>query len=91
MFGKDLGKSFGALLVSLLVVCPSLIDATPVKVPRHATVVDCRSIAENNYTFIIAGGGTSGLTLADRLSEDPNGELYLTIHIESTQFQYVAN
>ncbi|KAK1783209.1 hypothetical protein QBC45DRAFT_399999 [Copromyces sp. CBS 386.78] len=73
MFGKDLlGKSFGALLVSLLVACPSLIDATPVRVPRHATVVDSWSAAICNYTFVIAGGGIAGLTLADRLTEDPN-------------------
>ncbi|KAK0724725.1 hypothetical protein B0H67DRAFT_480481 [Lasiosphaeris hirsuta] len=39
-------------------------------VPKHATVVDYRSVSEN-YTFIIAGAGIAGLTLADRLTEDP--------------------
>jgi uncharacterized protein with NAD-binding domain and iron-sulfur cluster len=29
----------------------------------------------SNYTFIIAGGGIAGLTLADRLTEDPSGTL----------------
>ncbi|KAK3391535.1 hypothetical protein B0T20DRAFT_423956 [Sordaria brevicollis] len=73
MYGKEqLGKSFGGLLVSLLVVCPSLIEANPVRVPRHATVVDSLSAAASNYTFVIAGGGIAGLTLADRLTEDPD-------------------
>lgn len=77
MYGKELlGKSFGGLLVSLLIACPSLIEATPVRVPRHATVVDSLSAAASNYTFVIAGGGIAGLTLADRLTEDPDGELY---------------
>ena len=40
--------------------------------PRHATIVD-RQTVNSNYTFIIAGGGTAGLTLADRLTENPSG------------------
>ena len=75
LFGNFFGNSFGGLLVSLLIACPSLIEATPVRVPRHATVVDSRSVAASNYTFVIAGAGIAGLTLADRLTEDPNGKL----------------
>ncbi|KAJ4419709.1 hypothetical protein N0V85_000880 [Neurospora sp. IMI 360204] len=57
MLGKELlGKSFGGLLVSLLIACPSLIQVTPVRVPRHATVVDSLSAAASNNTFVIAGG-----------------------------------
>ncbi len=60
----------GALLpfAALSVAAP----AEPVKVPRHATIVDRQSLL-SQYTFIIAGGGIAGLTLADRLTEDPNG------------------
>ena len=40
--------------------------------PEGATIVDSRTANENNYDFIIAGGGISGLTVADRLTEDPS-------------------
>lgn len=62
---------FGALLP--LIPLSAAAPAEPVKVPRHATVVD-RQALQSNYTFIIAGGGIAGLTLADRLTEDPNGK-----------------
>lgn len=62
------------LLAALLpFLSPSAAEpANPGRVPKHATVVDGRSIG-SNYTFIIAGGGIAGLTLADRLTEDPKG------------------
>ncbi|KAK3291832.1 uncharacterized protein B0H64DRAFT_408215 [Chaetomium fimeti] len=59
----------GALL-PLVPLCAAA-PAESAKVPKHATVVDHRTVA-SNYTFIIAGGGIAGLTLADRLTEDPN-------------------
>ncbi|KAK3904582.1 hypothetical protein C8A05DRAFT_42370 [Staphylotrichum tortipilum] len=37
---------------------------------RHATAVTRQALL-SNYTFIIAGGGIAGLTLADHLTEDP--------------------
>ncbi|KAK0610520.1 hypothetical protein B0T17DRAFT_500130 [Bombardia bombarda] len=40
------------------------------RVPRYATVVQRQALG-GNYSFIIAGGGIAGLTLADRLTEDP--------------------
>jgi hypothetical protein len=60
----------GALLP--LATLSAAAPAEPVKVPRHATIVNRQTLL-SNYTFIIAGGGISGLTLADRLTEDPNG------------------
>ena len=42
-------------------------------IPRHATPVTRQEVSSAGYDFVIAGGGVAGLTLADRLTEDPNG------------------
>ncbi|KXH27641.1 hypothetical protein CSAL01_04512 [Colletotrichum salicis] len=41
-------------------------------IPRHATITSRDAIAATDYDFVIAGGGVSGLTVADRLTEDPS-------------------
>jgi ribulose 1,5-bisphosphate synthetase/thiazole synthase len=44
--------------------------------PHHALaarVVDSELASATDYDFIVAGGGTAGLTVADRLTENPNG------------------
>jgi choline dehydrogenase len=43
-------------------------------IPQNARPVTREVVADTKYDFIIAGGGISGLTVADRLTEDPNGE-----------------
>jgi ribulose 1,5-bisphosphate synthetase/thiazole synthase len=41
---------------------------------RSATIIEARDISnETSYDFVIAGGGIAGLTVADRLTEDPKG------------------
>jgi choline dehydrogenase len=53
---------------------PSLSWAT------HFTSVTSRGL-QKTYDYIIVGGGTSGLTVANRLTEDPNGALFVPLFI----------
>lgn len=54
----------------------------------HARAITERDLASNaTYDFVIAGGGTAGLTVADRLSETLNG---MAIQIGDTSLLLIA-
>lgn len=48
-------------------------------IPRYAQIVGRGAPLNSSYDFVIIGGGTSGLTVADRLTEDPSGETSLPL------------
>lgn len=62
------------LLVSITLAAGAQLGAASRKAPGLATIVSPRTASDTTYDFIIAGGGISGLTVADRLTEDPSGE-----------------
>lgn len=40
---------------------------------RYATIIEARVATNESYDFVVAGGGIAGLTVADRLTENPKG------------------
>ena len=60
-------------LVLLLALLVSVSGVSGLKIPRHATLVSREATLET-YDFVIVGGGISGLTVADRLTEDAQGD-----------------
>lgn len=61
------------LLLSALLVVPLV---APVSSVPHPTAKRQVSQLRESYDFVIAGGGTCGLTVADRLTEAfPNSQL----------------
>ncbi|TDZ22886.1 Dehydrogenase xptC [Colletotrichum orbiculare MAFF 240422] len=61
---------FSSRNLAVILACAS--SAVALRVPRFATVASRGTVAETEYDFVIAGGGVSGLTVADRLTEDPS-------------------
>ncbi|KAK4222134.1 putative GMC oxidoreductase [Podospora fimiseda] len=70
-------------LLSLTALVAIVQSASLGKVSKHATLVKARTVTETQYDFIIAGGGIAGLTVADRLTEDPDVKVLV---IESGPF-----
>jgi hypothetical protein len=62
---------------SLLLLLSGLLLCDAGAVPRYSSIVNERTVKATTYDFVIVGGGVSGLTVADRLTEDPNSQIQL--------------
>ncbi|KAJ3962890.1 hypothetical protein N0V92_000326 [Colletotrichum tropicale] len=67
-----MASSRNPVIGALAVLLASSSQVYGLRVPHHATVASREVAANTEYDFLIAGGGISGLTVADRLTEDPN-------------------
>lgn len=67
---------FGLLLLLAIVA-----QANPL-LGRYAKRIDASELSGRaTYDFIIAGAGISGLTVADRLTEDPEGTVSFSQYV----------
>lgn len=62
------------LLHNLVVLCFAIGIKAQSYLGGTAKAISARGFTdETAYDFVIAGGGIAGLTVADRLTENPNG------------------
>ena len=59
----------------MLLILSSLLLSEAGIIPRHSSIVTEGKVRRTNYDFVIVGGGVSGLTVADRLTEDPSSQI----------------
>lgn len=62
------------MLPLLLLVLYTILSSAQ-RLADRATIVDSVADLKAQYDYVIVGGGTSGLTVAYRLTEDPSGML----------------
>ena len=68
---SNFGSEFGKMLTYLLSIVLLLQSSLGFQSLRHATFITQKKDLRLAYDFVIIGGGTSGLTVADRLTEHP--------------------
>ena len=62
------------VVLAAWVACFKVSEALPNHLWRRATPISSLSQVADSYGYVIVGGGSSGLTVADRLTEDPTSE-----------------
>jgi len=61
-----MAKGWQALLATFAISAVSALPSTL----RHATLLSRATDVKETYDYVVVGGGTAGLTVADRLTED---------------------
>lgn len=67
------------LLAWLNLICGTLGSPTPVLASRAILIEDASKLRPV-YDYVIVGGGTSGLVVANRLTEDPESESLFSVN-----------
>lgn len=62
-----------------LAIGPALVNGLPKGLERTRVLHHARDVADS-YDYIIVGGGTAGLTVADRLTEDEKTTVLVIEH-----------
>ena len=87
--------SFGPMVVAAVVMARviaqlllplclfSLVFASPIDIAERAVLVDNVAALNAEYDYVIIGGGTSGLTVANRLTENSKSIYIALPRIES--------
>lgn len=60
------------MLSSLLFLLVFFVAIFASPIAKNAKIIGRDTDLQFSYDFVIVGGGTSGLTVADRLTEDPD-------------------
>lgn len=76
---RPLLQTTALLALSLHAVCGALALAVPVlHATDRAVLLSRHEQLRDEYDYVVVGGGTSGLVVANRLTEDPKSALNAT-------------
>ena len=62
------------MLASIVSIVLAITTVNGLPLAQNARVVGRDTEIKPAYDFVVVGGGASGLTVADRLTENPEGE-----------------
>lgn len=66
---------YSSRMLSLLLMAWQAAMCAALRIADRATIVENAASVKAAYDYVIVGGGTSGLTVAYRLTEDPSSKL----------------